>query len=44
MHLVLRMNSHQVHGRYNGYVILDDGQKLEIKDVYGFCEYVENRW
>ena len=41
---VLRMNSHQVHGLYNGTVILDDGTDLEIKDMYGFCEYVENRW
>ena len=23
---------------------LDDGTKLEIKDMYAFCEYVENRW
>ena len=28
----------------NGTVTLDDGQKLEIKDLFGFCEYVENRW
>ena len=41
---VLRMNSHQVHGLYNGTVTLDDGTILEIKDMYGFCEYVENRW
>ena len=25
-------------------VTLDDGQILEIKDMYAFCEYVENRW
>ena len=42
--LLLRMNSHQVHGKYNGTVTLDDGTVLEIKDMYGFCEYVENRW
>ena len=42
--LVIRMNSHQVHGLYNGTVVLDDGTVLEIKDMYGFCEYVENRW
>ena len=23
---------------------LDDGTKLEIKDIYAFCEYVENKW
>lgn len=42
--LVLRMHCHQVHGLWSGTVILDDGTKLEIKDMYAFCEYVENRW
>ena len=23
---------------------LDDGTELEIRDMYAFCEYVENRW
>lgn len=40
----LRMHSHQVHGLWNGDVTLDDGTKLEIKDMYAFCEYVENKW
>ena len=39
-----RMNCHQIYGTYNGTVTLDDGQKLEIKNLFGFCEYVENRW
>ncbi len=42
--LVMRMHSHQVHGLWNGTVTLDDGTKIEIKDMYAFCEYVENRW
>ena len=42
--LVMRMHSHQVHGLWNGTVTLSDGKKLEIKDMYAFCEYVENRW
>ena len=41
---VMRMHSHQVHGMWNGSVTLDDGTALEIKDMYAFCEYVENRW
>ncbi len=41
---VARMHSHQVHGRWNGKAILDDGTEIEIKDMYAFCEYVENRW
>lgn len=38
------MVTHQVHGLWNGYAVLDDGTKLEIKDMYAFCEYVENLW
>ena len=41
--LLLRMNSHQVHGKWNGTVEIE-GKKYEIKDMYAFCEYVENRW
>lgn len=39
-----RMNCHQIYGIWNGDVTLDDGTKLEIKDLFAFCEYVENRW
>ena len=39
-----RMNCNQVYGYWNGDVILDDGTKLEIKDLIAFCEYVENKW
>ena len=42
--LVMRMHSHQVHGLWSGKVTLDDGTVLEIRDLYAFCEYVENRW
>lgn len=41
---VARMNCNQIYGNWNGNVILDDGTKLEIKDMFAFCEYVENRW
>ena len=39
-----RMNCHQVYGLWNGDVTLDDGTKIEVKDLLAFCEYVENRW
>ncbi len=39
-----RMNCHQVYGIWNGDLTLDDGTKIEIKDLVAFCEYVENRW
>lgn len=41
---VMRMHSHQVHGLWSGTVTLDDGTALEVRDMYAFCEYVENRW
>lgn len=42
--LGIGMTTHQVHGLWNGYAILDDGKKIEIKDMFAFCEYVENSW
>ncbi len=41
---VMRMHSHQVHGKWSGTVVLDDGKVLQISNFYAFCEYVENRW
>ena len=41
---VMRMHSHQVHGLWSGTVVLDDGSSVAVKDLYAFCEYVENRW
>lgn len=41
---VFGMKTHQVHGLFNGTVVLDDGEKLEVKDMYAFCEKVYNKW
>ena len=41
---VLGMFTHQVHGLFNGTAVLDDGRVITLKDVYAFCEYVENLW
>ena len=41
---LLRMHCHQVHGIWNGTAILDDGTKIEVRDMYAFCEYCENKW
>ena len=41
---IARMNCNQIYGKWNGNVVLDDGTVLEIKDLFAFCEYVENRW
>ncbi len=35
---------HQMFGRYNGRVILDDGKSLEIHDLIGFAEEHHARW
>ena len=42
--LLIRSDQHQVFGRFSGEVILDDGTKLEIKDLTGFAEKVFNKW
>lgn len=41
---IARMNCHQIYGLWNGTAILDDGTVIEVKDMFAFCEYVENRW
>ena len=41
--LVARMNTHQVHGKWSGTVTIA-GKCYDIRDIYAFCEYVENRW
>ncbi|MBQ1995257.1 MAG: DUF2804 domain-containing protein, partial [Clostridia bacterium] len=41
---IARMNCNQIYGKWNGNVVLDDGTVLKIKDMFAFCEYVENRW
>jgi len=35
---------HQIFGRYSGYVISDDGEKIEINDLIGFAEDHKARW
>ena len=37
-------DQHQVFGRFSGTVVLDDGRKLEIRDLMGFAEKVRNKW
>lgn len=45
MNLVLvKTVQHQVFGTFSGKAVLDDGQKIILKDVYGFAEDVYNRY
>tara|TARA_R110000824_G_scaffold118960_15_gene272389 strand:+ start:83978 stop:84997 length:1020 start_codon:yes stop_codon:yes gene_type:complete len=41
---VLRSIQHQVFGHFTGFVVLDDGRKLDITRFQGFAEEVQNRW
>lgn len=42
--LVLQSDQHQVFGKYNGTVVLDDGTVLKVRNLIGFAEKVYNRW
>lgn len=42
--LVIGNWCHQVFGRFNGTVKLDDGTVLEIKDMMAFCEKADNMY
>ena len=41
---VLRSNQHQVFGRFTGRAMLDDGTKVNVRDLFGFAEKVHNKW
>lgn len=41
---LIASKQNQVFGRFSGQVVLDDGERLAIKDLLGFAEKVHNRW
>jgi len=41
---LLKSDQHQVFGRFSGRAVLDDGTVLELKNLTGFAEKVENKW
>ena len=41
---VLKSDQHQVFGYFSGVAVLDDGTKLNVKNLLGFAEKVENKW
>jgi len=41
---VIKNFGHQVFGKFNGYVILDNGKKLIIEDLMGFAEEIINQY
>ena len=42
--LMIKSLQHQVFGYFNGFVVLDDGTRVEVKDLLGFAEDVFNQW
>lgn len=42
--VIIASKQHQVFGKFSGYVILDDGTKLEFAEKLGFAEKVFNKW
>ena len=41
---ILKSDQHQVFGRFTGTAVLDDGTRIQIRDLMGFAEKVENKW
>lgn len=41
---LIKFDAHQVFGRFNGRVVLDDGASLRVENLIGFAEKVHNRW
>ena len=41
---VLYSEVHQIFGRYNGCLISDQGEKIEVNDLIGFAEEHHARW
>ena len=41
---LVKSDQNQVFGRFSGTATLDDGTVLQIRDLMGFAEKVENKW
>ena len=41
---LIKSDQNQVFGRFTGTAILDNGTKLQVRDLFGFAEKVENKW
>lgn len=42
--LIIASNQHQVFGRFDGEIILDNNEKIKIKNFLAFAEKVVNKW
>ena len=41
---LIKSDQHQVFGKFTGTAVLDGGTRLEVRDLMGFAEKVENKW
>ena len=41
---IIKSEQNQVFGIFEGYMILDNGEKINVKNLHGFAEKVYNRW
>lgn len=41
---LIKSDQNQVFGRFSGTATLDDGSVLQVRDLLGFAEKVENKW
>ena len=41
---IICSDQHQVFGKFSGTAVLDNGRKLEIRNLMGFAEKVRNKW
>lgn len=42
--VVISSNQHQVFGKFNGTIVLDNGEKIVLTDYLAFAEKVVNKW
>lgn len=42
--LIIKNKGHQVFGLFEGYLVLDSGERIEIKNVLGFAETITNHY
>lgn len=42
--LIVSMSCHQVFGFFSGEIILEEGKKIILDQIFAFCECCHNRW
>ena len=42
--VVVNNKCNQIYGKWSGYVLLDDGTKIEVPTFIAFCEHAVNHW